>query len=272
MLSRVISRTPVMTDENALADLLAFVLAGRPERLTQAAVAQMPQPQRVAVGAVTEGIAALAASLEPVEPSAELRARVLASAQARLARRPRRALLVCDMLVDHLTPGRPLEVPRARAIVPAVARRIDAARAEGVPVVYITDQHEEDDPELVEWGTHAVAGTEGAEVWPALAPKPGDKIVTKPTYSSFFASSLEQVLDELAVDTLVMTGCATEVHLLTTATDALQRGFDVEMPADTQAGYSDLGEHFAMGVLAALVPYAPARKVRLERIAAQVSA
>jgi nicotinamidase/pyrazinamidase len=260
-----------MTDENTLADLLAFVLAGRPERLTQVAVAQMPPEQRVAVGAVTEGIALLAGAEEPVEPSDALRARILATTQARLARRPRRALLVCDMLVDHLTPGRPLEVPRARAIVPAVAKRIDDARAAGVPVVYILDQHEADDPELVEWGAHALAGTEGAEVWPPLAPKPGDKIVTKPTYSSFFASTLEQVLDELAVDTLVMTGCATEVQLLTTATDALQRGFDVELPPDTQAGYSDPGERFAMGVLAALVPYAPARKVRLERIAAQAT-
>jgi nicotinamidase/pyrazinamidase len=260
-----------MTDENSLADLLAFVLAGRPERLTQVAVAQMPPEQRVAVAAVTEGIALLVGAEEPVEPSEGLRARILATTRARLARRPRRALLVCDMLVDHLTPGRPLEVPRARAIVPAVAKRIDDARAAGIPVVYILDQHEADDPELVEWGTHALAGTEGAEVWPALAPKPGDRMVTKPTYSSFFASTLEQVLDELAVDTLVMTGCATEVQLLTTATDALQRGFDVELPPDTQAGYSDMGERFAMGVLAALVPYAPARKIRLERIAAQAT-
>lgn len=260
-----------MTEDTALADLLAFVLAGRPERLTQAAVAQMPPGQRSAVGAVTDAVASLAAAAEPVEPSAELRERVLASARVRLARRPRRALLVCDMLVDHLTPGRPLEVPRARDIVPAVARRIEEARAENVPVVYVLDQHEADNPELDEWGTHAVAGTEGAEVWPALAPKAGDRIVTKPTYSSFFASSLEQVLEELAVDTLVMTGCATEVQLLTTATDALQRGFAVELPADAQAGYSDLGEQFAMGVLAALVPYAPARKARLQRIAAHAA-
>jgi nicotinamidase/pyrazinamidase len=271
MLSRVKVEDPRMPEETALADLLAFVLAGRPERLTQAAVAQMPPEQRAAVGAVTEAIAVLAGAAEPVEPSPGLRARILASTGTRLARRPRSALLVCDMLVDHLTPGRPLEVPRARAIVPAIAKRIDVARSEGMPVVYILDQHEADDPELEEWGAHAIAGSEGAEVWPALAPKPGDKIVTKPTYSSFFASSLEQVLDELAVDTLVMTGCATEVQLLTTATDALQRGFDVVLPPDTQAGYSPEGEHFAMGVLAALVPYAPARKVRLERIAAQVA-
>jgi nicotinamidase-related amidase len=260
-----------MTDENALADLLAFVLAGRPERLMQAAVAQMPPEQQAGVGMVTEGIALLAAAEEPVEPSAALRARIVESAGARLSRQRRRALLVCDMLVDHLTPGRPLEVPRARDIVPAVAQRIDQARAEGTPVVYILDRHEPDDLELVEWGVHAVAGSAGAEVWPPLAPKAGDHLVTKLSYSSFFESKLEQVLDELGVETLVMTGCATEVQLLTTATDALQRGFEVELPPETQAGYSPMGERFAMGVVAALIPYAPARKVRLDRIAAQAT-
>lgn len=256
-----------MTEDTGLADLLAFVLAGRPERLTQMAVAQMPPGQQGAVALVTETIAALAGAAEPVEPGAGLRERILATARERQARAPRRAVLVCDMIVDHLTPGRPLEVPRARDIVPAVARRLDEARTAGVPVVYILDQHEADDPELDEWGTHAVAGTEGAEVWPPLAPKPGDRLVTKPTYSSFTDSKLEALLDELRVDTLVLTGCATEVHLLATATDALQRGFAVELPPDSQAGQSELGEQFALGILAALVPYAPARKARLERIA-----
>ena len=258
-----------MTDESSLADLLAFVLAGRPERLTLVAVAQMPPDQRSAVGTVTEIIAMLPVAEELVEPSDALRARILATARQRVRQRPRRALVVCDMIVDHLMPGRPLEVPRARDIVPALAKRLEEARSTGIPVVYVVDRHQADDPELEEWATHAVEGTEGAEVWPPLAPKAGDWVVPKSTYSSFFASSLGQVLDDLAVDTLVMTGCATEVQLLTTATDALQRGFAVEIPPDAQAGYSPAGEQFALGILAALIPYVPARKARLARIAGQ---
>jgi nicotinamidase-related amidase len=172
------------------------------------------------------------------------------------------------MIVDHLTPGRPLEVPRARDIIPRVARRIEEARAVGTPIVYILDQHTPDDPELDEWSAHAIEGTEGAQVWPALAPQAGDPVVTKRTYSSFFGLKLDEVLESLAVDTLVMTGCATEVQLMTTATDALQRGFAVEIPPDSQAGYSAMGEAFAMGVVSALIPFVPARKARLERIAA----
>ncbi|HEY8039786.1 MAG TPA: isochorismatase family cysteine hydrolase [Polyangiaceae bacterium] len=260
-----------MTEETALADLLEFVLASRPERLTDLAVAQMPPGQRAAVGAIAEAISALARAQEPVAPGEALRERILATARERLARRPRRAVLVCDMINDHLTPGRPLEVPRARDIVPAVARRLERARAEGVPVVYVLDRHEPGDGELEEWGEHAVEGTEGAEVWPPLAPRPGDRIVTKPSYSSFHGSNLAEVLEELAVDTVELTGCATEVQLMTTATDALQRGFAVELPPETQAGASEMGERFVMGVVGALIPYVPARKALLGRIQARAA-
>jgi nicotinamidase/pyrazinamidase len=256
-----------MGDENALAALLEFLIAGRPERLTHLAVAEMPPEQRVALRAVNEAFASVGLAEAAVLPSPELRSRILASVRARLARGPRRALLVCDMIRDHLTPGRPLEVPRARAIVPALATRIEKARGAGEPVVYVLDRHPPDDPELDEWTTHAVEGTEGAEVWPELAPTPRDVIVTKPSYSGFYGSSLDSVLDELAVDTLVLTGCATEVQLMATATDALQRGFAVELPADCQAGASGLAERVTIGVLGALVPYAPARAGRLARIA-----
>ncbi len=256
-----------MSDETELADILAFVLAGRPERLNDVAIPQMPPEQQAAVAAVVETIAALGFGEERVEPSAELRERILASFRDRRARRPRRALVVCDMIVDHLTPGHCVEVPRAQAIVPALEKRIQEARSAGVPVVYVLDRHLPDDPELEECGVHAVEGSEGAKVWPSLAPAGDDVIVTKPSYSGFHATELERVLDGLAVDTLVLTGCATEVQLLATAMDALQRGFAVELPPDSHAGMTEVGERVAAGLLAGLAPYTPARRARLTRIA-----
>jgi nicotinamidase-related amidase len=256
---------------DALADLLEFVLAGRPERLTDLAVSDLPGEVRAALGPLTDAVAALGVALGPEKPSAGLRARILASARARLAERPRRAILVCDMINDHLTPGRPLEVPRAREIVSALGDRLDGARAAGVPVVYVLDRHDADDPELDAWGAHAIEGSEGAEVWPALAPRPGDHRVTKTTYSAFHDSELETVLDALAVDTLVLTGCATEIQLMATAADALQRGYAIELPQGAHAGVSEVGERVTAGVLSVLVPYAPARRARLERLRARQS-
>lgn len=256
-----------MTDDHTLADVLELVLAGRPERVTAVMVASAPSEARAAYALVRDAIAALAGEEQPVDPPAPLRSRLMTTLAARAAAKAtrRKAVLVCDMLNDHLTPGRPLEVPRARAIVPALAALLDDARMSGVPVVYVLDRHRHDDPELDVWGSHAVEGTEGAEVWPPLAPKPGDVQVTKPAISAFFQTELEKTLDELGVDTLVLTGCATEVQLMATATDALQRGFAVEMPADSQAGTSEPAERVTMAVLAALAPYAPARIARLEK-------
>jgi nicotinamidase/pyrazinamidase len=182
------------------------------------------------------------------------------------ARKPRRALLVVDMINDHLAPGRILEVPRAREIVPALAARIAEARNAGVPIVYVLDQHDPSDIDLDDWGEHAVAGTEGAQVWPPLAPTVGDRIVTKPSYSSFFRSNLEAVLDELGVDTIELTGCSTEVQLLSTATDAMQLGFAVEVPPALQAGTSEEAERAALATMQFLVPYKPARQARLAKI------
>jgi nicotinamidase-related amidase len=258
-----------MTDENVAADLLALVLAGRPERLTHQAIGRLPTDVQVAAGVTADTIATLGLAQGPVAPSAALRDRVLASVRARRERPPRRAVLVCDMIRDHLTPGRPLEVPRARAIVPALVERIASARSSGVPIVYVLDRHAPDDPDLDEWGAHAIEGSEGAEVWPDLAPAAGDRVVTKPSYSGFHGSDLERVLDDLAVDTLVVTGCATEVQLLATATDALQRGFALEVPEDTQAGTNETAEKVALRVLSLLAPYAPARRERLARAASR---
>lgn len=252
------------TEEQA-ADLLAFALAGRPERIEDGlyALPGSPPGLREAVRETREALAALAlGETTPEMPSPALRGRILATLEAR---KTRRALLVIDMINDHLEPGSLLEVPRARAIVPALERRIAAARAEGIPVVYVVDEHAPDDPDFDAWGVHAVKGTPGSEVWPAIAPAPGDRVVKKPSYSAFFQSDLARVLDELAVDTLVLTGCLTEIGIMATATDAYQQGFAVEVPADSQAGSCIEAEMAAMGTMSIMAPFGPARKARLER-------
>jgi nicotinamidase-related amidase len=245
-------------------DLLSLALIPVPDRLVQTSSAQMGPDISREVAKMQHDLATLALAGQPEAPSEALRKRLLASA----ARVSKRALLVIDMVCDHLTPGSLLEVPRARAIVPSLSKRIERARSEGTPIIYVLDQHEADDPDLDDWGTHNIRGTKGAEVWPDLAPKPGDKIVTKPSYSGFYRSNLLQVLDELKIDTLVLTGCATEVHIQATAMDAAHHGFVIEVPEDGQAGMAPELEQAAMAVMKMLAPYAPARKERLAKLAA----
>jgi nicotinamidase/pyrazinamidase len=254
--------------EEQLADLAAFVLAGRPERVEDGVLMLAPAEYRAAVRDVREAMATLGRAEEPKAPPAALKTRLLESLSRRTTRR---ALVVIDMINDHLKPGSLLEVPRAREVVPALKKRIDEARAAGVPVVYVIDEHEPDDPDLDAWGTHAVKGTDGVDVWDELAPQSGDRIVKKPSYSAFYESDLTSVLDELKIDTLVLTGCLTELGIMATATDAMQQGFAVEVPPDSQAGSCVELEMAAMGMMNVMAPFGPSRKRRLDRLA-QVAA
>ena len=255
--------TRTLLRDMTLDEILEVVLARRPDRVAQAALELLPEEARREVVAAQEQLAALALTEPAASPNPAVRARILETLRHA---RPRRALLVVDMINDHLTPGRILEVPRARDIVPALAERIAAARKAKTPIVYVLDRHAPDDSDLDDWGIHAVEGTEGAGVWAPLAPQPGDTLVTKPSYSSFFRSNLEAVLDKLGVDTLELTGCSTEVQLLSTATDALQMGFAVEVPEALQAGTSLEAEQSALHTMKFLVPYKPAREARLARL------
>jgi nicotinamidase-related amidase len=246
------------------ADLVAFVLAGRPERVEDGVLMLAPPSYRSAVRDAREVLATLGRAEAPEPPPAELRARLLATIAHQTRRR---ALLVIDMIRDHLAPGSLLEVPRARQVVPALRKRIEEARAAGDPVVYVVDEHDPDDPDLEAWGTHAVKGTAGTEIWEELAPRAGDRVVKKASYSAFFESSLASVLDELKIDTLVLTGCLTEIGLMATATDAMQQGFVIEVPPDTQAGSCVELESAALGTMSVMAPFGPSRKKRLARLA-----
>jgi nicotinamidase/pyrazinamidase len=245
-------------------EVLSFALAPRPERIEDALLAHAGGDFGSEVRKTRALLSSLASCLAPAPPSRELRTRLLGSVTLRM---PRRALVVLDMIHDHLDPGTLLEVPRARAIVPALEQRIAHARAAGMPIVYVVDEHGSDDPDLDAWGTHAVRGTKGTEVLAELAPTATDWIVKKPSYSAFFGSDLSGVLDRLGVSTLVLTGCLTEIGVLATATDAMQRGFAVEVPRDCQAGSSMEAETAAVETIRVMAPFGPARRERLERIA-----
>src|SRR5262245_57042424 len=111
--------------------LVEMLLAGAPERIL-ALVGSVSPEDAAQLARLRDAAAALALSLDPVTPSAELRQRVLA-ARPRPRRPQKPALIVLDMIQDYLSPGGPLEVPRAREIVGALKQRLGEARQQGIP-------------------------------------------------------------------------------------------------------------------------------------------
>lgn len=158
------------------------------------------------------------------------------------------ALLVIDMLNDFVRPGAPLEVPSNRTMLPALQARLAAARASGVPVIYLCDAHRPDDPEFerMGWPPHGVKGTRGAEVVAELAPQETDPVVEKSSYSGFHHTGLEGILQAHGVDRLVLTGCVTNICILYIAYEAVIRGYRVTVPADCVASLDPADGEFAL--------------------------
>lgn len=156
------------------------------------------------------------------------------------------AILVIDMLNDFVLKGAPLEVQRARQIVPAIKKRLARAAREHVPVIYVCDKHRKDDPEFKVWPKHAVNGSSGSEIIADLKPRSRDYIIDKTTYSAFYRTKLEKHLKKLGTKKIVITGLVTEICVLYTSMEACLRGFQVEVPEDCVAGMTDSDHRFAL--------------------------
>lgn len=153
----------------------------------------------------------------------------------------RYAVLVVDMLEDFIYGV--LKCERMVPKIPNVAAVLEAARANGVPVVYCNDSHKASDFELNRWEAHAMRGTKGSQVIPELAPKKSDLIVQKSTYSSFQGTELDDVLRSLyggrGANTLVIAGVTTDCCVRHTAADAFFRRYEVEVVEDGVEAFSE---------------------------------
>jgi nicotinamidase-related amidase len=150
----------------------------------------------------------------------------------------KKALLVFDMLNDFVREGAPREVPDTRKVIPAVKREIEHANREGRQIIYVCDAHEPDDIEFKHFRcpAHAIKGTIGAQIIDKLKPSNSDIIIEKTTYSGFYRTKLDSTLKTLGVSTLRLIGCVTHICILFTASDAVLRGYDVEVVKDGVAG------------------------------------
>lgn len=153
------------------------------------------------------------------------------------------AVLVIDMQRDFIDPGAPIECPGGREIIAPIGRLLALARRKGLPVIYTQEAHR---AESVDFGreldgeepVHCVEGTPGVEIIPDLARQPGDFLIVKRRYSAFFATDLDLLLRGLGVDTLILTGVATDVCVRATAQDAQQLNYRVVVPEECVAGTS----------------------------------
>ncbi len=141
------------------------------------------------------------------------------------------------LVVDVLGGSNPV-LPVLEEMVANSAAITKAARAAGVPVVFVDDAHIPGlDRELELWGEHGIADTEDAQPAAALEPCDSDYIIPKRRYDGFFQTDLDLTLRELGVDTLIVVGADTNICVLQTLAGAYFRGYKTIVAADATATF-----------------------------------
>ncbi len=158
----------------------------------------------------------------------------------------RTAMIVVDMQNDFVAAGAPMETPAARAIVPMLAETLKICRGVGICVIYTAHVHRRDGCDMglfddmhppIASRAALVDGTSGVEIYPELAPAPGEHVIKKHRYSGFFGTDLDIVLREWGVDTVIISGTTTENCCHATARDAMFRNYKVVFLSDATATY-----------------------------------
>ncbi|MBI2316751.1 MAG: cysteine hydrolase [Betaproteobacteria bacterium] len=172
---------------------------------------------------------------------------------------PKTALVVVDMQNYFMVEPYQSACAQALEIVPNINRLADAMRKAGGKVIWVQNLAPWESerswsvcramylPEKAKARWEAMQrDNHGFELYPKLDVREGDEHVVKRRYSAFIqgSSNIENVLRDNRIDTLVITGVATNVCCESTARDAMMLNYRALLVSDGCATASD-GEHAA---------------------------
>jgi ureidoacrylate peracid hydrolase len=180
----------------------------------------------------------------------------------------RTAHVVVDLQNGFMAPGQPAEIAMAREIVPNVNRISAALRASGGHIVYIQNTIDAEAKQgWSNWFAHMsgqrragamdaafAEGSFGHALWPEIEVLPGDLKVNKRRFGAFVqgSSNLHELLQASNVDTLIITGTATNVCCESTARDAMMMNYKVIFVSDGTATFNDEEHNATLGILLAM--------------------
>lgn len=138
------------------------------------------------------------------------------------------ALILIDVQREYFTQESPLWIPDGAAVLERLTGLLETARDRGAGIVHV--QHHEDASSPV-----FATGTPAVETMAELAPRPGEPLIEKHLPGAFDGTTLDAILEELGVETLVIGGFMTHMCCDTTAREAQARGLDVVFLTDGTA-------------------------------------
>jgi nicotinamidase-related amidase len=145
------------------------------------------------------------------------------------------------------------EMASGRGILARTRAALDEARRLGMLVVHVKVVFEADGSDVIVNSplfSHVISTggftrhSHGVEIIEQLAPVPGDVVVEHNRISAFYATTLPVILQKHDVDTVVLTGIATNVAVESTARSAADIGLNVVVLSDCCTA-SEEAEHEA---------------------------
>jgi len=123
-----------------------------------------------------------------------------------------------------------------------IGTAITTARAAAIPVIYVVVRFRDGYPEVSprnrgfaairQAGSSLSESSPAGEIHPAIAPQPGDLVVTKRRVSAFVGSDLDVVLRAQGIDSLILSGIATSGVVLSTLRYAADMDYRLSVLAD----------------------------------------
>ena len=174
------------------------------------------------------------------------------------------ALVVIDMQNIWVKQGMPAYSPYCEAIVPNINRLAAATRGAGGKVYWVRAIYGDDAPRT--WSAYMdfldrgqmedmlqalTDGNEGAALWHDMDIQPEDEITIKRRFSALIqgSSDLGERLTAAGIDTLIVTGTATNVCCESTARDAFMLNYRTLMVSDANATSSDEAHNASLNAL-----------------------
>lgn len=153
------------------------------------------------------------------------------------------------------------------AVIPNTVRLLRVFRDQRRPVVYLTvgytlpdradtlgltRQIDDDLKSRMAGGPMVRRGSRGNTIVPEVAPQEGELVLNKTSRGAFNSTPIDQLLRNLGVKGLVVTGVSTECCVATTAHDASDRGYQVLLVEDACTAVTPYYQESSLAIFAAM--------------------
>lgn len=178
------------------------------------------------------------------------------------------ALVIVDFQNDTMSPNTPFEIPGTIDVLPALVELTKAFRKACRPIIHIVRGYLADGSnvdrcrrkEVLQGSMLFRVGTHGADFPDALKPTnappldwerllandiqalgPYDCVIYKPRWGAFYRTPLENLLQDDAINTLIVCGCNYPNCPRTTIYEASERDFRLVLATDGMSGLYEQG-------------------------------